>query len=237
MNRRRSRLPLLTLACSTLLFSGCSAGEGEIEVRAWGEDFIEAGIPAAEFADGWAVEFDRFEVSLTEVSIAGAAIPDPEPLDLAEASEGVGQLVGRATAGAGDYEDLGFTLARVEVEGRASKDGVEKSFAWTFTAPTAYTDCETLTEVPREGVGEVQITVHADHLFYDSLVAEEPALRFEAFAAADSDDDGVISEAELAAAELGAYDPGNLEIDDLWAFLSAQAQTMGHVDGEGHCES
>lgn len=226
-------LVLLLCAC----MAGCAAGEGEVEVRAWGESFIEDGIPADELADGWAIEFARFEVELRDVSVGGASLGDPDPIDLAEASEGRGQLIGRAPVPAGEYDDAAFTLASATVEGSAQKDGVTKTFAWTFATPVDYVNCETLTDVPRDGVGELQITVHADHLFYDSLVSEEPALRFDAIAAADTDDDGEVTMAELAAADIGAYDPGNLAIDDLWSFLAAQAQTMGHVDGEGHCAS
>ncbi|KIG19304.1 putative lipoprotein [Enhygromyxa salina] len=217
--------------------TACASGEGQVEVRAWGEDFIEVGIPAAEFADGWAVSFERFEVVLRDVSVAGATLADPAPLELAQPSEGVGQLVGRAVAPAGDHDDARFSIAQLEIEGRAIKDGVEKTFAWSFATPVDYTNCETLTQVPRDGVGQLLITVHADHLFYDSIVSEDPDLRFNAIAEADTNADGVVTQAELESADLGAYDPGNLEIDDLWAFLSAQVQTMGHVDGEGHCAS
>ncbi|PRQ06126.1 hypothetical protein [Enhygromyxa salina] len=233
------RIHKFTLVCLTAIAftTACTGGEGELEVRAWGEEFIEEGIPATELADGWAVSFDRFEVELRDVSAAGVALPDPAPLDLAQPSEGMGQLIGRASVATGDHDDARFTIAAVEIEGRASKDGVEKTFAWSFDTAVEYSNCETLTQVSRDAVAQLQITVHADHLFYDSLVSEEPDLRFDAIAQADTDADGIVTQAELASAGLGAYDPGNLEIDDLWGFVSAQAQTMGHVDGEGHCES
>lgn len=232
MNRRCTTI----LSCTFLLTtSACAAGEGMIEVRSWGESFIEDGIPADEMADGWAISFDRFEVELRDISIAGATLDDPDPIDLSRPSDGEGQLLGTVDVAEGDYGDLSFTLARVTIEGSASKSGETKTFMWEFGTPVSYSECETLTQVPADGVGEVEITVHADHLFYDSLVAEEPALRFDAIAAADSDADGMITQEELAATDLGAYDPGNLSIDDLWSFLAAQAATMGHVDGEGHC--
>jgi hypothetical protein len=216
--------------------AGC-VGEGEVEVRVWGEAFIEQGIPADAVADGWAIGFDRFEVELRDVAIAGMTLADPGPLDLSQASAGVGQRVGRASVPEGDHADAEFTLARVSVEGQASKADVTKTFAWEFTTPIRHFECETTTRVPAGGSGELQITIHADHLFHDSLVAEQPALRFEAIAAADLDGDGTIGTAELAASDIGPYDPGNLPIDDLWPFLAAQAATMGHVDGEHHCAS
>jgi hypothetical protein len=225
------------VSLGAVLCCACSGGEGEVEVRVWGEAFIEEGIPATELADGWAIGFDGFEVVLRDVSVAGVSFEDPEPVDLSEPSEGRGQRVGRAAAPAGEHDDAAFSIVSVVVEGSAEQGGVTKTFAWTFDTAVAYSNCETQTEVPRGGVGELQITVHADHLFYDSLVSEEPALRFDAIAAADTDNDGEVTMAELAAADIGAYDPGNLAIDDLWSFLAAQAQTMGHVDGEGHCGS
>jgi hypothetical protein len=230
-----------TLRAGVLLVAlsagACAAGEGEVEVRMWGEAFIEDGIPATAMDDAWTIEFSRFEVELRDVSIAGASLDDPDPIDLTQASDGVGQLVGRASVAAGEHDDAAFTIVRTTVEGSAEKGGVLKTFAWTFDTPVDYANCEITTEVPRDGVGELQITIHADHLFYDSLVSEQPASRFDALAAADTDADGELSMAELAATDIGAYDPGNLPIDDLWSFLAAQAQTMGHVDGEGHCAS
>jgi hypothetical protein len=224
------------VALAALLMCAC-AGEGEVDVRIWGEEYIEEGIPADAAIDGWAISFSRFVVEVGDISIAGASLDDPDPIDLTEPSEGRGQLLGSATVAAGDHDDAEFTLVRVELEGSAEKDGMQKTFAWVFDTPVTFRNCETITEVPRDGVGELQITVHADHLFYDSLVAEEPALRFDAIAAADADADGEVTMAELGATDIGAYDPGNLAIDDLWSFIAAQAQTMGHVDGEGHCQS
>jgi hypothetical protein len=220
-----------------LLVCACAPGEGQVDVRAWGEAYIEAGIPADAVTDGWAISFDRFEIEVRDIYIAGASLEDPDPIDLTAPSEGRGQLLGRAAVAAGDHEDAEFTLVRVELEGSAEKDGMQKTFAWVFDTPVTFRNCEATTEVPREGVGELQITVHADHLFYDSLVSEQPAIRFDLIAMADADADGEVTMAELSAADIGAYDPGNLAIDDLWSFIAAQAHTMGHVDGEGHCQS
>jgi hypothetical protein len=221
------------------LLTSCAAGEGEVEVRAWGEDFIEVGIPADAMADGWAIEFSRFEVELTDVSVAATEIPDPDPIELTTASADQGHLVGRASGPTGDHDDAAFTITRVVVEGTATQADPQltKSFAWTFEMPTRYVGCEVMTTVPRDAVGTFQITVHADHLFYDSLVSEEPALRFAALAAADLDDDGTITQTELETADIGAYDPGNMPISDLWSFLLAQVQTLGHANGEAHCDA
>jgi hypothetical protein len=91
--------------------------------------------------------------------------------------------------------------------------------------------------VEKDATAIFQITVHADHLFYDSLVSEEPQLLFQPLADADADQDGDITTEELGATDIGAYDPGNEDLDDLWSFLMAQSRTLGHVDGEGHCQA
>lgn len=223
--------------CFVLSLAGCRVGEGEVEVRIWGESLIEDGIPAEVMSDGWAIGFDRFEVELRDVSIAGSEIEVAAPFELGQPSEGMGQWIGEARVPEGDHGDATFTVARTTIEGSASKGDMTKTFAWEFTTPIRYFDCETTTRVPAGGRAEFQITVHADHLFHDSLVAEEPMLRFDPIAAADLDGDGVIASEELATTDIGAHDPGNLPIDDLWAFLAALVATMGHVDGEGHCVS
>jgi hypothetical protein len=232
---------LLRLLFGLLLLTACGdddAGTGTIHVRVYGESFIEDGIPAEEMHDGWAVTFDRFDLSLHDIVVAGVTLEDPGPRDLAAASGGDGHEVGSVTAAARDHDEPSFTIARVEVEGSAEKDGTVKSFHWLFTEPTRYERCETTTSVEQNREATFQITIHADHFFYDSLVSEEPQLLFGALADADVDADGSITETELrAAGDIGAYDPGNEEIEDLWSWLVAQHRTLGHVDGEGHCEA
>ena len=125
----------------------------------------------------------------------------------------------------------------MEIEGTATKGAESRSFDWVFDEATLYENCETETHVTTGTPGAFQVTVHADHLFYDSLVSEEPELRFDALAAADTDMNDQITEAELAAAGVGSYDVGNEDVDDLWSWLVAQSRTLGHVDGEGHCDA
>src|SRR5690554_3412237 len=100
---------------AVLASSACASdpsGVGELEIRAWGEDFIEAGIPDDETSDGWAITFTRFEVSVRDIAIAGVAVPDPDPVDLALASAGAGHSLARIEAvDAGDYDDASFTIA------------------------------------------------------------------------------------------------------------------------------
>lgn len=234
------RAPILSLTwvglAGALAVVGC-ASEGTVRVTAYGEDFIEQGIAAAEFSDGWAVTFDRFAVSIRDVTVAGKAVADVDPVDLTLGSAGAGQLLGEVTADANDYGDASFTIDRMEVEGNAVLGDQEKRFVWVFEEQLRYTGCESTTTVNAGETSEFQITVHADHLFYDSLVADEPSLVFQPFADADSNMDGLIeADGELWEARIGALDPGNQVAPDLWTWLILAARTVGHADGEGHCD-
>ena len=229
--------PATLCAAAALIVVGCSgsAGEGELTITAYGEAFIEEGIPAGEMKDGWAVTFESFVVTIKDIEVAGVVVADPDPVDLSVPSEGRGHALATVTAPAGVHSDAGFTIARIELRGSATKAGSTKTFDWVFDGPTRYTRCDAKTEVFAGGTATFQITVHADHLFYDSMVSHEPSLFFGALAGADADADGKLGQSELAAAGIGAYDPGNEDIDDLWSWLTGQTRTLGHVDGEGHC--
>lgn len=109
--------------------------------------------------------------------------------------------------------------------------------------------------VPANGTHETQLTLHLDHLFFDSARAEEPNLRFEAWAAV-AGADREVSYADLATQNLTdmigiggmplvdedgsliAYEPpsAGLPMQNLQAFVLAQAFTIGHFEGEGHCD-
>ncbi|HSC83833.1 MAG TPA: hypothetical protein VLC30_09485, partial [Pseudomonas sp.] len=156
---------------------------------------------------------------------------DPGTFDLTEPSGGEGQVVGAIEVPESEQAgDAVYVIERIEVDGSGSKDGVTKRFSWAFDAELEHSECE-----GKEG-GVFQATVRADHFFYDSLAAAEPALRFEAIAAADSDDDGDVSVSELEEADIGDYDPGSGGgTENLWQYLEAAAKTVGHANGEGHC--
>jgi hypothetical protein len=225
------------------LLAGCGSdeaerGEGTVEVAVYGEAFIEEGIPASEVADGWAVQFSRFEVSLRDLSIAGGPLEDPSPMDLALASGGLGHLVAARAAPAGKHDDATFTIAALHVVGEANNGDTRKTFDWTFEQPVRYDRCETSTRVEPGKTATFQITVHADHFLYDSLVSEEPTLAFQRFADADSNENGEIERAELWETGIGSLDVGNAdEITNLWEWLEALVPTLGHANGEHHCHA
>jgi uncharacterized protein YndB with AHSA1/START domain len=141
--------------------------------------------------------------------------------------------------------------AAVHIEARADKAGVEKRMRWTFPAPTAYRDCKgdkdgKETEgvlVTNGGTDSVELTIHGDHFFYDDLQADNAVLRFDAIASADADANGEVTLEELAAVKLvdipeGSYGTGSAgDINDLGAFVTSLARTLGHFRGEGECVS
>ena len=253
------------------LLGGCDdgGGRGELAVQIFGEEYIEAGIPAAVFADGWSVRFDQFLVSVGEVGVAeGGAGPAVgasryQIFDLAADSGGMGQRVAAETVPAGEYDETRFMIApsaspvagnasaqdvalmkdggfSVYVAGSASKAEETLRFAWGFHTRTQYEHCESKAVVTAQAPATVQLTIHGDHLFYDDLFSETPSVRFALIAGADSDKDGEVTRAELAAVDLrplSNYQVGSADITDLWHFVEHLTSTLGHIDGEGHCES
>lgn len=225
--------------CLAFVATGaCKSASATAVVTAYGEEFIEEGIPAEAVDDAWAISFERFEVTLREIRIDGVELAGTHVVDLSESSRGAGHELGTLELENPGEEAPTFVIARLDISGSARMGDEEKTFSWVFANEVVYDECETTTEPSESERATFQITVHADHLFYDSLVAEEPRLLFQPLADADHDDDGNIEQAELAETDIGAYDPGSAGgIANLWAFLEAQAATLGHVDGEGHCRS
>jgi hypothetical protein len=257
------------LVLASVLAACGSEDPGTLEVRIYGEEFIEEGIPADVFADGWAVSFDRFLVSVSAVRAASghgtAALSDDSVriFDLSPASAGNGFLVASAMVDGGHYDHVAYAIRpataaasagnatqqdvdlmtqggySLYVAGSATKGTTTKTFAWGFSTSTRYEECHSEAVVDG-GTSAAQITVHADHLFYDDLFSEEPEVQFELIASADADDNGVVTQAELAAVNITTlpdYQVGSEPIADLWSFIEHQTATVGHIDGEGHCEA
>lgn len=103
-------------------------------------------------------------------------------------------------------------------------------------------------------VNDVELTLHLDHFFFDSLT-DDAVMRFEAIGAAASATNHVtlddlttqdLTELRNTAGtplidEAGApivYDPGAapLAAQTLREFIRANARTVGHFNGEGHCD-
>ncbi|MEM6733029.1 MAG: hypothetical protein AAF658_15840, partial [Myxococcota bacterium] len=183
---------------------GCGSDEGEVIVSAYGEDFIELGLTSEDLEDDWSVNFSRFDVSVDAVDIADLSLQSLGSVALARESGGEGHEIARGMAAVGDYDGPRYVMSDIRVTGQAVLGNMTKAFDWSFPASVTYENCETRTSVSADGAARFEITVHSDHLFYDSLVAEEPLLFFGPIAAADTNDDGDITQSELAGTDSGA---------------------------------
>jgi hypothetical protein len=164
----------LMTALALAALPACSGDDGESDGRgtatftAWGEEYIEAGIPAAEFEDGWSVKFDQFLISLTGISVhdrtgKGGELegnwlldlsqPGPHELGSLELTAKAWPFVGYAiepvtsstevheSATDGDHVLMEKGGYSVYVSGTATLDDATKTFAWGFTNGTEYSDC------------------------------------------------------------------------------------------------
>ncbi len=229
-----------------LPFLAACGGTGDWDVETWGEDYSEQEIPASVFEDGCSVVYDRFEVAVLDValldgdgevagSIAGGRfeMTDPGP-----------QAVGNVAVPATHYSTARFVVsaddgASVEVAGTLTCGGASKTLDWSFTTATTYLCEPSDLTIPAGGEASTQLTIHGDHLFYDGLENPDALVRGQAIFDADADGDGVITQDELNAVSVATlgYAVGQYsEVGTLGEFVSFLTQTLGHVDGEGHCQ-
>jgi hypothetical protein len=122
------------------------------------------------------------------------------------------------------------------------------SFRWGFTSSTRFQNCQDdmgargLVVTSGSTPTQAQLTFHADHLFYDALQGADAKLRFDAIASADRNMDRMITVEELAMVDLttlpmGQYRTGSARnINTLRDFITALVRTVGHWNGEGHCD-
>jgi hypothetical protein len=261
---RRTTLAAV-LAGGVCLVAGCSEqeeGEGILRVSIYGEELIEDTIPADIVVDGWQIDFSKFLVSVGDISADEIDLEGHFVIDLAQPSGGDGHEVGTIMVPAGIVEHLDYRVGpsasatagnaaapdvelmngmgySVYVEGAATRDDESIAFAWGFDTDTVYTQCETLQSVSDDAEATSQMTLHSDHLFYDDLDLPEPNVTFDLVAMADAEPDGTVTPEELRAVDISGlpnYGVGSRDIDDLWAFIEAQTTTLGHIDGEGHCD-
>ena len=263
---KRSMITILAAAVTVL--PACdddgkqTESQGMLRVTVYGEEYIEDEIPAADVIDGWRIQFSTFLVGLDGIEADGTPVPGAWVFDLTQASGGRGHEVDGISMPAGVVEHLDYrvgpmatvdggnaTDSQIEmmtslgygvyVEGMASKGARSLSFAWGFSGATRYVQCETAQELQAGAEAVSQITIHADHLFYDDLDSPDPNVAFDLIASADADGDANVTVDELRAVDITGqtrYQVGSRDITDLWSFVEAQIGTLGHIDGEGHCE-
>jgi|SRR5690606_1983126 hypothetical protein len=150
-----------------------------------------------------------------------------------------------------DFDEMVEHHATYLIEGRISRDAEEVTFRFLVPADTAYGPCEVdgLPGVPITGGGTfaVGLTIHGDHLFFDSFGTHDVERRAQWIADADVDADGHVDVAELrtiTGAALSQLLPSNryalggwtaFPIETAYDFLRAQLHTQGHFQGEGEC--
>lgn len=261
-------------------FVACSDDEDEpvegepatSKFYAYGEPFIEDGIPASAFADGWAITFSEFVITVNDAGIKGAG-PWSETsatalyVDVAKAGNEAanpGTAVGTvATTTNKTYDEAFYTIApatvgnnvnaadatvtemqaagaSVLVRGTATKGDSSINFDWALNSSSTYNPCEIqgFSPVASEET-RVELTIHGDHLFYDSLSSEDPDLIFQAYADADANADGTVTIGELEAVQVidTNFNAGGADdVKTLLDFVTFQSTTLGHINGEGHCE-
>jgi hypothetical protein len=235
-------LSLLSIAALT----GCASGDWA--VSAWGEEYIEEGIPAEEFVDSCSASFERFSVEFAEASLR---TPEEEivgevPVGRFELTEPGPQDLGAVSVTPGTYDRVYYSIGSetedsVQTAGTVTCGEDSVAFDWSFNPSVRYrclADAPLEVVVPEGGEVATQITIHGDHLFYDSLAGEGEELRGQAIVDADADADGVVTLAELEAVSVEAlgYPVGtHTEITHLADFIAQLVSGVGHVDGEGHC--
>jgi hypothetical protein len=155
--------------------------------------------------------------------------------------------------------------ASIRVKGTATRGETTKTFDWSFLQVIAFADCsigvadgstQLGISVRPAATNDVPIVFSALPLFdpvRKSSLPPRGRLRFDAFADADVDSDGKITEPELRRVNLGelrADTTANLEAnsyaaqppDDppfttLWEFLSAQVAETVRIGVRGRCQS
>ena len=111
---------------------------------------------------------------------------------------------------------------------------------WTFDPSVRYrclADAPLEVVVPDGDSITTQITIHGDHLFYDSLAGEGEELQGLAIVNADADADGTVTLEELAAVDVATigYPVGtHTEITNMADFI-ARSERCGPCGRRGHC--
>ncbi len=139
----------------------------------------------------------------------------------------------------------------IYVDAVATKGTVTKKYSWGFKTHTLFDRCKGElsgkdtdgTVITNGGTDTMQLTTHGDHLYYDDLQSQEAKVRFDAIANADKDNDGVVTQAELAnvkraelhTAEIPYGVGAAANINTLEEYITALSRTIGHFRGEGEC--
>lgn len=179
-------------------------------------------------------------------AFSGVAAQRFDAFSYAIAPATMSSTAGNATAA--DVTLMQTNRYSVYLEATVSKAGVpDVSIRWAFTPRVDFSACHDPSgqpgvAVPSGGSVGAQVTVHGDHLFYDDLENPEALIRFDAIAAADANGDHEVTLDELAQVQLTSlpmtqYGTGPIpNVRTLRDFVTYLVATIGHFNGEGHCQ-
>jgi hypothetical protein len=190
------------------------------------------GLALVQLADVPAGQWDQFSFE-TPLAVAGAKV-----------------LPGVAPGDAQLMIERGLTYW---IEGSVAGPERPVSFVFQLAVPTLFADCESNGEpgvaVGEGGISTATITLHGDHLWFDSFPTgdESTVTRRAAWLVqADRDGDGMVSTSDLASVRAEDVFPSSLgynlsgsggPIVNALDFVRAQLATQGHLNGEGDCTS
>jgi hypothetical protein len=155
-----------------------------------------------------------------------------------------------------DIEQMADEGYSILIEATAKKGDRAIPLEFGFAFEVVMTRCENgmdMTDgivVSNNAVNDAQVTVHLDHLFFDTFAVDDASLHFDPLAAV-APKSGPLTLADLAKqtnlSDLKdadgkpldlAYDPGsvfNPVPKNLEEYVVAAGTTTGHWNGEGHC--
>jgi hypothetical protein len=219
------------------------ATTGQLTIVANGEAFVREGFTSK---DGWAITFDRVNVSLGEViplqdDVPGEAIA-PQVIDLAAGDETAEPIaLGTVTVPSGHYNGVQWSFAPSDDQpsltliGTATKDDRTLKFNLAFAPDTAYTCGEYIGDIRKgfvepDAPGDLEITLHFDHIFGDAGVPSSEEINTKGF--------GFDRFAAIAVGDTITITPATMSEQlspEAVTQLEALITGLGHV-GEGHCE-
>jgi hypothetical protein len=231
----------------TLLLPLAACSDAAWTLEAWGEDFAEKGIPAEAFGDGCSVTFETAEVQVTEVDLVDRAGSKVNAAGAGAIDLAVGRdVIASGTATPGVYDAVHARVMAadgpaVTLAGTIQCPDGSVDFAWSFSEDTTYQCTPDALELSAGAEAIHEFTVHFDHFFVDTLVDsdEEPPLRASGLLTLDTDGDGMLSETELGSVaphEIGLDVGSHTELATVADWMTFISTTLGHIDGETHCE-
>ncbi|MCC6215843.1 MAG: hypothetical protein IT376_13345 [Polyangiaceae bacterium] len=233
----------------TIVFSQVLLSIGELEVTGSGGDTAVAS------TDRWIVDLHAGDPSLGRYG--GLPARRWEQLGFVIPRAATGARLGDAVSTAAGEQMIAAGATHL-LTGTATRGSTSVGFELVLVNPTRSSSCTNGADgkqgvvIANGGAAEVEITIHLDHLFWDSLGSEEARLRFDAWAGADAlgDADGRVTTDELALQPLSdlkgadgtsplgvVYDSGSVPLaaQHLGAFVGASASSMAHLNGDGLC--